>query len=61
MIAMKSAVQAEENLLRDRITAAMETGNHGQARTLLREARALYPALAENIRMDVLQEYSVGL
>ena len=44
-----------------RIMAAMETGNHGVARTTLREYSEYYPAQAADIAMDVLTAYGVYL
>jgi len=58
---LKSAHQTAEHKVRDRITAAMETGNHGQARTLLAELHDINPALAEDVRLDVVGEYGISL
>lgn len=58
---LKSAQQSEHDKIADRITAAMETGNHGQARTLLRELKDIEPAVAERLRLDVLAEYGMSL
>ncbi len=51
----------EENLFRDRVYAAMETGNHAQARTLLRECKDRSEALYRDIKMDVTAEYGITL
>lgn len=53
--------QSEQNAIRDRITASMETGNHGQARTLLTELADTHPELADSIRLDVVSEYGISL
>ncbi len=58
---LRSTAQSEANAIRDRITSAMETGNQGQARTLLRELADVNPELAGSIRLDVLAEYGVSL
>ncbi len=58
---LKSAKQTEQEQLHDRIFAAMETGNHGQARTLLTEYREFFPESAEAIRADVIAEYGVAI
>ena len=57
----KQASQSEANEMRDRVYAAMETGNSGQARTLMGELQARDSVLADSIRMDVLHEYGISL
>lgn len=56
-----SAEQSEDDKMRDRVYAAMETGNHTQARSLLKEVRDRNEVLAESIRMDVLAEYGMAV
>jgi len=56
-----TALPNEHDALKDRIYAAMETGNQGQARTLLREYKDINASAAERIRMDVLAEYGQSL
>lgn len=51
----------QDDLIRDRITAAMETGNHSQARTLLREVKDVNEELYRDIKMDVTAEYGIYL
>lgn len=58
---MRSNQQTEQQALEDRITAAMETGNSGQARTLLTEYREHYPEHAEAIRSDIIAGYGIAL
>jgi len=53
--------QSEDNAMRDRITACMETGNQGQARILLNELRSVNKVLADTIHTDVLHEYGMAL
>ena len=55
------STQSDDNAMRDRVTACMETGNHGQARTLLNEVHDVNPTLADSIHMDVLAEYGMAL
>lgn len=54
-------MQNEHNLVADKVYAAMETGNHSQARTVLTEYRELHPERAENLRADVIAAYGVAL
>lgn len=58
---MRKANQTDQEKLADRVFAAMETGNQGQARTLLTEYRELYPDAAEALRADVIASYGVAL
>lgn len=58
---IKSATQSPENQLKDRVYAAMETGNHNQARILLKEIKAAHPAVFDSIRMEVIAEYGISL
>lgn len=58
---MKRAEQTDQQKMQDRIFAAMETGNHGQARTLLTEYREMYPLDAEALRADVIAEYGIAI
>lgn len=61
MLQLGSNEQSEELAARDRVYAAMETGNHAQARTLLREMREINEGLYESVRMDVLHEYGMAV
>lgn len=58
---MKSTKRTEHDEIRDRVYAAMETGNTGQARTLLREYKELHKQSAERLHADVLADYGVVL
>jgi hypothetical protein len=58
---MRKAIQTEQEKVIDRITAAMETGNHAQARTLLTEFREHYPEMAENVRADIIAGYGIAI
>ncbi len=58
---LRSTAQSDANAIRARITSALETGNQGQARTLLRELADVNTELAGSIRLDVLAEYGVSL
>lgn len=44
-----------------RVFACMETGNHGQARTVLRELNEVDPELAKAIQSDVVAAYGINL
>lgn len=58
---LKRNVQSDTDKLKDRVFAAMETGNQGQARTLLREFKELAPDEAAALHADVIAEYGVAL
>lgn len=58
---IKKAQQSEQDQLADRVYAAMETGNTGQARTLLNEYREFYPEHSEALRTDVIAAYGIAL
>lgn len=60
-IKLASATQSEDNAIRDRVIACMETGNSGRARTLLTEVKAVNEVLYDSIRMDILQEYGMAV
>ena len=55
------STQDEHDVLRDKVYAAMETGNAGLARTLLEEYADLYPDQAQTLRSDVVSEYGTAL
>ena len=57
----KSQEERDHAALSDRVSAAMETGNQGQARTLVEEYSDVNPALADSLRTEVLREYGVSL
>lgn len=56
--ATKGALESE---LRMKLMAMMETGNHGQARTLLREIEDANPDFARELNMDVVESYGMYL
>lgn len=58
---MKSSKRTGHDEVHDRVYAAMETGNAGQARTILTEYKELHKQNAERLRADVLAEYGVAL
>lgn len=45
----------------DSVYACMETGNHGQARTIMTEYKHLYPEKGEALYMRVVADYGVSL
>lgn len=58
---LKKAQQTEAEAMSDRVIAAMETGNHAQARTLLRELKAIDTSAYEKVRADIIGAYGVGM
>ena len=58
---LKQETQNETAAVQDRVYAAMETGNHGQARTLMRELKALDHTMYQNLRLDIISEYGIAL
>lgn len=60
-LSLKPAQKSDEAKARDRIYAAMETGNHGQARKLLLEMKQQNGVLYNSVRMDVLHEYGMAV
>lgn len=46
---------------RIKVMACMETGNHGEARTVLTELEAVRPDLAAALRSDVTASYGITL
>lgn len=55
------STQDEHDVFRDKVYAAMETGNAGRARTLLEEYEELHPDKARTLRADVLAGYGTAL
>ena len=54
--------QTNEDVMTDRFLAAMETGNHAQARTVLKEAQDIFgEALAMALRVLGIKDYGVAL
>jgi outer membrane protein assembly factor BamD (BamD/ComL family) len=56
-----NGTQNEHDILRDKVYAAMETGNAGRARTLVEEYADLYPEQAQALRSEVLVGYGTAL
>lgn len=57
----KSKQQTEAELVQDRVFAMMETGNTGQARTIMAELRDSNTVVYSMIRTAVNREYGVSL
>ena len=53
--------QSDQDRLSDRVYAAMETGNAGEARRVLAEHRETFTTDVDKIRRDVQREYGVRL
>ncbi len=51
----------EWQVIQDKVYSAMETGNAGVARTVLREYAEINAAKADDIRVDVLADYGISL
>jgi hypothetical protein len=58
-LVFKQKKQNKHNALADRVYAAIETGNLGQARTLLEEYKAEYPNKAKKLQAVLVREYGV--
>lgn len=55
------STQDEHDVFRDKVYAAMETGNAGRARLLLGEYEDMHPEKAQALRADVLAGYGTAL
>lgn len=58
---LKKTEQTLQDQMQDRVFAAMETGNAGQARTLLREYREIDEAGAQEIRTAVIDSFGYAI
>lgn len=58
---LKRVQQTETEQMQDKIYACMETGNTGQARTLMTELRMAYPVAYTVIRTAIIRDYGVSL
>ena len=58
---LKRTEQTDAEKMQYRIYAAMETGNTGQARTLMAELRDVDPVVYTLIRTGVIRTYGVSL
>lgn len=61
MLTLKRTERTDYELLSDRVTAAMETGNHAQARLVLKEHEESFPTEVARIRREVQQDYGTRL
>lgn len=53
--------QSEADRISDAVYAAMQTGNHGRARTILTEYSAVDKVAAERLHASVIGDYGVVL
>ena len=58
---MFNQVDSERNAIRDKVYAAMETGNHSQARTIITELKDVQLEFANTLWVEVLADYGVSL
>ena len=61
MLALKRTERTDYELLIDMVTADMETGNHAQARLVLKENEESFPLEVARIRREVQQDYGTRL
>ncbi len=53
--------RSDYQVLMDKVYAAMETGNHAQARLLLKEHEETFDVEVKTIRRNVMQDYGIRL
>ena len=53
--------RSEHDVIADKVSAALETGNAGQARMVLAEYKDKYPEHAARLRASCIAEYGVSL
>lgn len=58
---MVSEKVQQEREVRQRVMAAMETGNHDDARTVLEEVADIDPTFHIELQLDVLDSYGILL
>lgn len=58
---LKTTKRDEHDKFKDKVFAAMETGNAGRARTLLTEYADQFPEHAERLRSDCIASYGMAL
>ena len=58
---LKTTKRDEHDEFKDKVFAAMETGNAGRARTLLAEYADQFPEHAERLRSDCIAAYGMTL
>ena len=61
MLTLKTDERSDYDILSDRVTAAMETGNPAQARLVLKENEESFPTEVARIRREVQQDYGTRL
>ena len=61
MLTPKTNERSDYDLLSDRVTAAMETGNAAQARLVLKENEESFPTEVARIRREVQADYGIRL
>lgn len=61
MLTLKTIERSDYDLLSDRVTAAMETGNAAQARLVLKENEESFPTEVARIRREVQADYGTRL
>ena len=61
MLTLKTNERSDYDLLSDRVTAAMETGNAAQARLVLKENEESFPTEVARIRREVQTDYGTRL
>ena len=61
MLTLKTNERSDYDLLSDRVTAAMETGNAAQARLVLKESEEAFPTEVARIRREVQADYGTRL
>ena len=61
MPTLKTNERSDYDLLSDRVTAAMETGNAAQARLVLKENAESFPTEVARIRREVQADYGIRL
>lgn len=53
--------RSDYQVLSDKVFAAMETGNHAEARLVLKEHEETFDVEVKAIRRSVMQEYGIRL
>lgn len=61
MLSMRRSVQTDYEVLSDKIVAAMETGNTGEARRIVAEHLDTFPGEIKRIRAEVLTDYGIRI
>ena len=61
MLTLKTTERSDYDILSDRVTAAMETGNAAQARLVLKENEESFPTEVAHLRREVQADYGIRL